>query len=372
MLLHSLTSRSVPRVYRPLLSPIAFNNAGHSIGSLGLSWPSLLQKRAAITPAIAVHKNLVGKQLTFKRALFVDCRPKRGVISQKHFQQSFRQGVQRAYTRIYGPPKTPRAFVLLTVAGAVILLVVVLPFVLTFFFPLIIAGIVGFQLKRRKTSAMMAELHRSLQTSNRNIRHSTILGIQSKAFESIFQQEHFPNGMFGGVLNEFKSRRLDTAKTRREVEAMFSYVNSRVLDAFKVNESGVRDCFLGTDVSSWIDNSYDLEIKFDIPQTRGKIVEGVLVMNIEFPLLLRSSNQSSKQLATVAIAFQDRSLANENVASFEIFKDLARMDKECPMVLSIRPYRTLSSRLFILQDTGKGLFSVKKTNDGHREFTYNG
>ncbi|CEP64522.1 Mrx9p LALA0_S12e00782g [Lachancea lanzarotensis] len=312
---------------------------------------------------------LAVKELIFKRSLSTGSRVKASPFWRNDIQLRLRGGSRRRYGQGFREFRSPSPFTPFIFVGAVCVLVLVLPFIFTFLFPLIIAALITFQIKKRKTRAILGVLRRSLESSTKKVKYSTIMGLQSKMLTSMLEKEKFPAGIFGGLVNEMKTSQLDMSRSRQEAQDLFSYLNARVLDAFEKNELGVREYFLGNDVSRWVDNNYDLEIDFDFPQTRGQIVEGTLVMIIKFPLLLKSSNQNPKQLASVAIAFQDHSLA-QMVGSPEFLKELAHTDKQCPMVTTILPYRTLSTRQFILQDKGHNSFTVKSTNDGHREFTY--
>ncbi|SCU96378.1 LAFA_0G06018g1_1 [Lachancea sp. 'fantastica'] len=337
-------------------------------GSILPSLPSF-NRLCLRSPGLLRQNGLATNELTYKRSMITRTKAKAGLFLQNSGQQRLSEGSHRYYGQNFRRFGSPSPFTPFVFFGAVCILIVVVPFVFTFLFPLIIAALITYQFKKRKTTTILKELHRSLQSSTKKVEYSTIMGLQSRMFGSLMEKEQFSSGVFGDLVNEFKLSQLDMSRTRRELQDLFNYLNARVLDAFETNEFGVREYFLGNDVSSWVDNNYDLKIDFDAPQIRGQILENTLVMIIKFPLLLESSNQPPKKLASVAIAFQDRSLA-EKVGSFRFLEELARTDKQCPMVTTILPYRTLSTRQFILKDKGHDLLSVKRTSEGHREFTY--
>ncbi|SCU87767.1 LADA_0E06040g1_1 [Lachancea dasiensis] len=293
-----------------------------------------------------------------------------GTGARLMLKRSFHRGQSGSNFRSYNisPPIIILAFV-----GAATLLVVVIPFIFTFFFPLIIAGIAAFQYKKWKTSTLLNELHRSLKVSHMRINQQTIWGLQTRMFESLLNNNKFPAGMFRGVMDELKDQKMEMSEVHRQADQMLEFLKYRVLDAFKSNEQGIRDYFLGSDVSHWVNNGYELNLVADAPQTRGKGINGLLVMTISYPITLSSTNESSKVIAEAAIAFQDDSLAGQQ-GSFNFLRDLASGQKNRPMVISIRPTRTLSARQFILHgeddDMAPREYSIRRTKDGRREFTY--
>ncbi|CUS24615.1 LAQU0S18e00276g1_1 [Lachancea quebecensis] len=259
--------------------------------------------------------------------------------------------------------------------GTVALLFVVLPLVFTFLFPLIIAGIAVFQFKKWQSSTLLGQLHRCLLTTKMSINYKTIWGLQTQMFESLLGNQGFAAGSFRGVMDEIRSQKIDAADSKRRSNEALAFLERRVLEAFKNNELGLRDFFLGSDASTWVKKGYDLSLATEVPRIRGQSLNDKLVMTISYPLFLLSSNQERKLIAYVAIGFLDDSMAGQTGA-FKFVEELAAQSKECPMVISVRPARSLYVKQFILKDYGEArenatsTYYVRTAKDGHREFTY--
>ncbi|SCV03716.1 LANO_0G05820g1_1 [Lachancea nothofagi CBS 11611] len=323
-------------------------------------------------PTIARHEEFNSKLFIAKRAF---CSKSQFTYS-KVLPQIPRRGFNNGPRPAFASYRISPIFGLLAFVGIIAIVFVVLPFVFTVFFPLIIAGIAAYQYKKWKNSRLLNELYHSLQASRTKIDYKSIWGLQARMFESLLEKEKFPSDMFRGVMDEIKIQKMNGAESQRKADDVLSYLNSRVLDAFKDNELGLRDYFLGSDVTNWVENGYELSITYESPQIRAKSMNGSVVTTIAYPIYLLSSNQDSKLLAEAIIAFQDNRMIGQ-LGPFQYLEDLSSENKECPMVISIKPNRTFLVKQFILQDLGRDLnerptYYVKKTSDGHREYIHRG
>ena len=100
------------------------------------------------------------------------------------------------------------------------------------------------------------------------------------------------------------------------------------------------------------------------------------MMTITYPLYLLSSNQRKKLLADVTVAVLGDSTPGKPSPFFLMQENFAD-NKDCPMVISIKPARALNTNQFILDETDDNgnhpsRYTVKTTSDGHREFRYRG
>lgn len=316
---------------------------------------------------IANFPSLASQQFLIQKRSF-----HRDAILRSPFQNGRFPGEGKSPFKLY---TFPPLLGIVALIGTIALLFVVLPLVFTFLFPLIIAGIAVFQFKRWQNTTLLGQLHRCLLATKMSINYKTVWGLQTQMFESLLGSDGFAAGSFRGVMDEIRSQKIDAANSKRRADEALAFLDRRVLEAFKNNELGLRDFFLGSDASTWVKKGYDLSLATDTPRIRGQSINNSLVMTISYPLYLLSSSQERKLIAYVAIGFLDDSMAGQTGA-FKFVEELAWQNKECPMVISIRPARSLYAKQFVLKDYGEArgkptsAYYVRTADDGHREFTY--
>ncbi|SCW03250.1 LAFE_0G06304g1_1 [Lachancea fermentati] len=336
---------------------IALPAAWHAYPALRLF--STIEKKPLLTPLHSKHRPILSQTLNLRHQKFHTLGPQRFQNSPPNF---------RIYN--FSPITVTLAFI-----GLISVFFFILPLVFTFFFPLVIAAIVAYQFKKWKSHMLFSQLHNSLQRTKLKISYSSLSALQTSVIGNVLKKENISNDMFNMVKSQLKSNSMwmdDTVRDR--ADRTLNFLEARVLEAFKKNEGGVRQYFLGDDVTNWVQDGYDLRLDTQFFRTRGRNINGSLVMMMSYPLYLTSTRQGQRLLADVSLVFCDNSLIDGG-NTFKFLSELAKEDRKCPMIITIKSTRTLFPKQFIIEtlgDSGQELsnYSVHTMKDGHRQFTY--
>ncbi|SCV01952.1 LAMI_0G14818g1_1 [Lachancea mirantina] len=261
---------------------------------------------------------------------------------------------------------------ILAVIGVISLTLLILPLFFTFFLPLVVAGIAAYQFNRWKSSNLYGQLYAALRSTKSRMPYKSVYALQRASLNNVFQSNKMPKEMIRGLFDESsKLGKWINEDQSSHANAILQQLNDRVLRAFMKDEQGIREFFLGRNVKEWVQDAYDLDLDTRVFRTRGRNIDGSLVMSMSYPLYLSFRNQGKKHLADVSVVFLDETLHTQPI---KLLADLAREDRLCPVVISVSAVKTLIPRQFILTDmldfADSDHYSVREFKNGQREFTY--
>lgn len=343
--------------------------------------PTLLSISARlIRPPLALENKQpsASKTLTFQRPLTNVSQMTMGLVGKRFLHSS---APRRMPPIPNGPPfKVYRAspfMVLLVGVGFFMLLFAVLPFIFTFFFPLIIAGICAYQFSKWKRRSLFQLILKRLKASTMKVNSNTVKALHIKSLDRIVKVEQKHTDMFQDLLKSFDAdlrARLDKTSSAN-ADKLLSYLDDRLLEAMENNEEGIRSYFLGDDVNSWVEDNYELELYTKQYKTNAQIVDGELVMLLTFPLYLKSNSNPRKHLANVSLAILQKTPTETSGANYlDFLSSISKNDSECPMLIAVQPVTNLSTKLFIMSTEGRSgdwhsKFDAKQDSSGHTEYT---
>lgn len=265
----------------------------------------------------------------------------------------------------------------LTGIGFLMLLFAVLPFIFTFFFPLIIAGICAYQFSKWKRKVLFQDILRHLKTSTMKVNYNTVKALHVKSLDKIVRLEQQNAKVFEDLLKSFDAdlrARLDKFSSAK-ADKLLRFIDDRLLEAIETNEQGIRNYFLGDDVGRWVEDNYQLELDTTQYKTNAQVVDGELIMLLVFPLYLKSNSNPRKHLANVSLALLQGLFEGMNGANYlEFLSSISETDAECQMVIAVQPVTNFSTKLFVISTDGRSgdwysKYDSKEDSDGHTEYT---
>lgn len=256
------------------------------------------------------------------------------------------------------------------------LIFAVLPFIFTFFFPMMIAGICAFQFSKWKRKVLFQDLLKQLKSSSMRVNYNTVKALHIKSLDKIVRLEQQGSGVFKDFLKGFDAdlrSKLDNFASAK-ADSLLRFLDDRLLEAIENNEKGIRTYFLGEDVNSWIADNYQLELDTEKYKTTARVVDNELIMLLTFPLYLKSNSNPRKHLANVSLAvlqglFKGRSGTNY----LDFLSKISETDTECQMCIAVQPLSNLSTRLFVITTKGQSgdwhlKYDAREDGNGHTEY----
>lgn len=270
--------------------------------------------------------------------------------------------------------KISPSFILLTGIGFFALVVTILPILFTSLLPLVIIGIVVHQFNKWRRNTLYSQILKGLKSSNIRTNMRTINSLHVADVQRIAQMESTNSDVFRSFFRD-RDFGSDTGNVR-SANHLKQFVKDRVLEAIQADENGIRTYFLGNDVDAWLREDYDLVIDTDNNTTFSANYESNLLVQIKYPLYLKSSKSPMKHLANVvivALPTADPKINNSNYLQF--LMTIPSSDSECKLVIAVQALSGLLLKQFIITNTGKSgdysKYDISETQDGHTEYTIN-
>lgn len=209
----------------------------------------------------------------------------------------------------------------------------------------------------------------------------TLNAMYVKSVSRFFDTARNPNAgvfeeVFKGVDEKMKKDGIWPSTTNiSEADRLVSFVQTRVMEAIKSDEQGIRTHFLGNDVSNWIKEGYDFELDAGECRSFVRGFKGEIIFWVVYPMYLRSSVHPKRHLADVSVAVLQGHHGDRNSYDFFLVQtDLIRQNVNCNMVISVKSISSILPRQFIIVDGGESedfwsKYDVHEKADGHREYT---
>lgn len=270
---------------------------------------------------------------------------------------------------------------LLTSIGAFTVFFLMLPFIVTFFLPLFVIGISVYQFRKWKNNTLFEQLLNGLKRSDMRLSSQTLNAMYVKSVSRFFDAAQNPNAgvfeeIFKGVDEKMKRDGIWPGKNSvSEADRLVSFVQSRVMEAIKSDEQGIRTYFLGNDVSSWIKEGYDFELGSNECRSFVRGFKDEIIFWLVYPIYLKSSTYPKRHLADVSVAVLQGHHADRNKYDFFLMQtNLIRQDAKCNMVISVKSTSSILPRQFVIINGGESgnfwtKYDVHEGSDGHREYT---
>lgn len=273
-----------------------------------------------------------------------------------------------------------------TVFITVTLFLTILPILFQLTLPLIILAIILYQFNKWKRSQFYRQLIQILPKSEITIPYKTLNSLQYS-----FLPERI--SMMNDFLNELsKLDKFDiNPQTKRDAHNFIAFIETRIMESLAINESGIRSyLFTNNNKYRWFQRlqstpSFKLQLDSKRFKTYGERVPQShdIMLSLQYPLkliLVDETNPTSVlqnqriYLGTVTLTVLDNSSSS---STFKSISELASTNASCKLVISLIPVSSISSPIpkqFIIStwgESGKNFnkFNVKRTPDGHTEYT---
>ncbi|GAV52208.1 hypothetical protein ZYGR_0AG01990 [Zygosaccharomyces rouxii] len=265
--------------------------------------------------------------------------------------------------------------------GTLTLFFLVLPFMLTFFLPLLVVGISVYQFRKWKNNTLFEQLLNGLKKTEMKLSSQTLNAMYVKSVSKYFDAARNPNAgvfeeIFKGVDEKMKRDGIwPSANNVSEADKLVSFVQSRVMEAIKGDEQGIRTYFLGNDVSNWIKEGYDFELGSSECRSFVRGFKDEIIFWLVYPIYLKSSTHPKRHLADVSVAVLQGHHADRNKYDFFLMQtNLIRQNAKCNMVISVKSTSSILPRQFVIIDGGESgdfwtKYDVHEDSDGHTEYT---
>ncbi|AQZ09679.1 YDL027C [Zygosaccharomyces parabailii] len=265
--------------------------------------------------------------------------------------------------------------------GTLTLFFLLLPFLLTFFLPLFLVGVSMFQFRKWKNNTLFEQLLNGLKRSQMRLGSQTLNAMYVKSISRFFDAAANPNAgvfeeLFKGVDTKMKKDGIWPSGTSlSEADRLVSFVQSRVMEAIKNDEQGIRTFFLGQDVSNWIKEGYDFDLTSENCRTLVRGFKNEVIFMVIYPLYLKSLNRPRKHLADVSVAVLQGPIGDKK--SYDFFVTQTRMIREnvqCRMAIAVSSVNGILPKQFVITNEGKAgefwsKYDVRESSDGHTEYT---
>ncbi|KAH9200225.1 hypothetical protein LQ764DRAFT_225122 [Zygosaccharomyces rouxii] len=265
--------------------------------------------------------------------------------------------------------------------GALTVFFLILPFMLTFFLPLFVVGISVYQFRKWKNNTLFDQLLNGLKKSEMRLNSQTLNAMYVKSISKFFDAAQNPNAgvfeeIFKGVDAKMKRDGIwPNANNVSEADRLLSFVQSRVMEAIKSDEQGIRTYFLGDDVSNWIKEGYDFELGSSDCRSFVRGFKNEIIFWIVYPIYLKSSTHPKRHLADVSVAvLQGHHAERNNYDFFLVQTNLIRQNAKCNMAISVKSTSSILPKQFVIIDGGESgdfwtKYDVHENSDGHTEYT---
>ncbi|CAI4057737.1 Mrx9p SKDI_04G2110 [Saccharomyces kudriavzevii IFO 1802] len=272
--------------------------------------------------------------------------------------------------------------------------IIVIPFVLHFFFPLLIIFIFFKQFKKWQKNIFYKDILSSLPRTELKIAVPTMRSLQLQPMVQSWKD--ISSRM--GIPNEFaKGLNVDLVKQNETRKQFLSFLQKRVLESFTKNEMGVRSYFLGDNVEKWIENSYDLELDIDSCRSELRKFQESIFSSVRYKLYLDSMKNSplspsknlegKRHIADVYVIILDESFPEimfngGGYSKADFFKILqesetANSSKTHNMIIAIKSVNTPLSKHFVITAKGDSgdffsKYQISNVDGSHTEYTLRG
>lgn len=257
----------------------------------------------------------------------------------------------------------------------------VLPFLLTFFLPLVIVGISVYQFRKWKSNTLFEQLLNALKKTEMRSSAQTLNAMYVKSVSKFFDASQNPNAgvfeeIFKGVDEKMKRDGIwPSANNVSEADRLVSFVQSRVMEAIKNDEQGIRTYFLGDNVDSWIKEGYDFELGSNECRSFIRGFRNEIIFWIVYPMYLKSTTHPKKHLADVSVVVLQGNHTDRKQHDFILMQtNLIRQNAKCNMVISVSSANSILPKQFVITDAGESgdfwsKYDVHENSDGHTEYT---
>lgn len=200
-----------------------------------------------------------------------------------------------------------------------------IPFIIKFFFPLIIFGIVWFQIKKWRRYNDSSKLIRMLERSRINFDYPSLYYLEIKSMEDFIKRTSkvFESTITFPKQNIYTTTRTLFSKLEKQWRDSFSgnknnstelldFSKRRILDAIFNDEQNIRTDLLGDDPTLWVSNNYNLKLDTSLSSIRANYIDNDTVVFLTYPLFLTSDSGKDDHIANVSIIYIDNKMQRTN------------------------------------------------------------